>query len=274
MPAKRLLFPFLLAILIFLYLAWEVDTSYARGVVPCLVVAAIIFIFSPQINWWWWQRNPPDLERPHRVWLGKHCAFYRDLPAAEKGKFRTRTFLFREATDWTAAEWPEDELPPDVQLAIAASAVQVTFRREVFLLEKFEQVVVYPRHFISPNFPFNHASELFEPDGCVILSAEHVLRAIMGSGINFNPAVYEFARAAALNFGPEYSGLPDMADSDLVWGKLAAVGQASKADIEKFMGLKNLDTAAVAAHHFLVFSEKFAAAFPAQVVDFQRVFGQ
>ena len=270
MPANKLLAPFAVLALLFLYLAWEVDTGYAKYLIPCLVSAALIYVSAPQINWWWWQRNPPDLEPHFRAWLEHNSLFYNNLTAAERRHFRSRVFLQRENIDWTPMAWPEEKVPADVQLAIAAQAAMLTLRRTDFLFSKFEKVVVYPKPFLSPEHPHPHASELFEPDGCLIFSAEQAMFAAMQPGRFFDPVLYEYARAFAVSF-PE-SPLPAFADEASTWEKLTQASGQTRPQIAETIGLPNLDAQAVAVHHFFTFPARFAAVFPAETEAMRQAF--
>lgn len=270
MPANKFLAPFAVLALLFLYLAWEVDPGYAKYLIPCLVVAALIYVSSPQINWWWWQRNPPDLEPQLHAWLEHNSLFYNSLPAAERRHFRSRIFLHRENIDWTPMAWPDEKVPTDVQLAIASQAAMLTLGRPDFLFSKFEKVIVYPKPFLSPEHPQPHASELFEPDGCLIFSAEQLMFATMQPGQFFNPVLYEYARAFALSF-PE-TRLPIFPDEAPVWEKLAQVGGHTRPQIEETIGLPNLDATAAAVHHFFTFPVRFAAVFPAEAEAMRQAF--
>ncbi len=269
MPAHKLLAPFVFLALLFLYLAWEVDPGYAKYLIPCLVAAALIYVSSPQINWWWWRRNPPDLEPQLHAWLEHNSLFYNSLSAVERRHFRSRIFLQRENIDWTPMAWPDEKVPTDVQLAIASQAAMLTFGHEDFLFEKFEKIIVYPKPFLSPEHPEPHASELFEPDGCLIFSAEQAMLAAMQPGRFFDPVLYEYARAFALSF-PE-KALPVLMDETSVWEKLAKVGHA-RPQIEETIGLPNLDAQAVAVHHFFTFPARFAAVFPTEAEAMRQVF--
>lgn len=275
MPSHKLLAPFALLALVFLYLAWEVDPSYARFMIPCVVVAAAIYVSAPQINWWWWQRHAPDLEPQFHQWLERNCLFYSNLPTERRPAFRSRVFLIREATDWSPMAWPEENVPADVQLAIASQQAMLSFGWPRFLNERFEKIIVYPRPFLSPNHPQPHASELFEPDGCLIFSAEQILLAAVMPKRFFNPALYELARALVLGFPSE--GLPAFADVPEIWEKLEqASGQSRQRIAETIWPLEPtgaLDAQAVAVHHFFIFGAQFAEAFPTESAQMRAFFG-
>lgn len=268
MFANKLIAPFALLGALFLGLAWKVDESYAFYFVPCLVAAALIFILSPQINWWWYTRNPPELSTELRAFL-ERSGFYQRLSDAEKRRFRGRVALFNMGTDWEPLAFPEDSLPPDVQLAVSAQAVALTFHRERFLFEKFEKVILFPRPFPTPEHPYDHASELHEADGCLLLSAEQVMLAFVRPQEWYNVAMHEYAKAFVLgNAGENWPAF----DSEAVWERLQAVSGMPRAHVESVIGLAGVDALPVAIHHFMIFPDKFSAVFPEESRTLMQVF--
>lgn len=272
MFARLLLAPLLLAASVLLYLAWKYETaSFAYGLAPLLVGAAVVFVLSPQINWWWYSRHPRDLSPRLTAMLEQHQGFYRGLPKAQQLLFRQRVELFRMGTDWTpVGGWPEDMgVPPDVQLAIAAQAVMLTFGRPVFLFEKFEKVIVYPQAFASPDYPFFHASELYEPDGCALFSAEHVLQGFLQPGKMYNVALHEYARA----FVRAYPNEPWPAvETPEHWEAFEKISAMSRQYVDTFVGLAGVEALPVAIHHFFTFPEKFAEILPDEAAVLQGIF--
>jgi hypothetical protein len=131
--ANLIALPFILIALFFLYLAWSIDSDYALWMTPFVVGAAVIYVFSPQINWWWFSKHPPELDEGQRVLLERFNAFYRRLMEADKKRFRERTAMFILGTDWEPLAFSDEVLPADVQLGIAAQAVMIGFKKEDFL---------------------------------------------------------------------------------------------------------------------------------------------
>lgn len=270
MFANLIAAPFVLGAILMLYLSWEVDEKYAIWIVPLVVIAAVIYVFSPQINWWRYRRKPPVMEPALAALLEKYDPFYRRLNAADKKKFRDRVVLFRMAVEWMPMGWPDEELPPDVQVALSAQAVTVTFGKPEFLFPKFEQVIVYPYPFPSPEYPFAHASELYEADGCLLFSAEQLMVAFMEPGKWYNIGLHEYARVFKL----AYPNLPYPAFAgDDVWEKLQTVAGGLTRDlIEATVGLAGVDVLPVAIHHYFVFPQRFRTVFPEESAVFDTIF--
>lgn len=261
--------PFFMTALVFLYLAWEVDSDYAVWMAPFVITGALIYIFSPQINWWWYSRRPPKLEAGLIQLLERFSAFYKKLSQADKQKFRDRLVLFRMGTDWEPMAFESETVPADVQLALAHQAVMLTFREEKFLFDKFEKVIVYPLPFSTPEYPFDHASELFEADGCLLFSAEQVMRSFTEPTSWYNVGLHEYAKAFALSY-PE-KPYPSF-DSEDAWEKLEAASGMPRTHVESVVGLAGVEALPVAIHHFFIFPERFQAVFPQEFAQLKEIF--
>jgi hypothetical protein len=269
MFANLLAAPFALAALVLLYLAWKVDHSYAPWMVPFVVAAAGVFVLSPQINWWWYSRRPPRLSEGLAGMLERFWPFYQRLGAAGKQKVRDRVALFRMGIDWTAKGWPEDTVPPDVQLALAAPAIALTFERPEFMLGKFEKVIVYPRPFPSPEYPVAHASELFLPDHCLLFSGEQLMQAFIQPGQVYNVGLHEVARVFVHNH-PE-ADFPDLGD-EAVWTSLEKASGMPRTHIDAVIGLAGTEPLPVAIHHYVMFPQPFRTEMPQEAEALDRIF--
>ena len=270
MFANLLALPFVVATLSFLYLAWSVDGQYAPWMVPFMVIGALIFILSPQINWWWYSKHPPKLSAGLTKLLERFCGFYQALSPEEKKRFGGRIGLFRMGVSWTPIGWPDDVLPPDVELALAAQAVTLAFHREQLLFPKFEKVIIYPKSFPSPEHPYPHASELYEPDGCLIFSAEHVMRAFFNPGKFYHVGLHEYAKAFLIDYPTE--NWPKF-DPETAWPMLETLSGMSREHVENAVGLTGLEVLPVAIHHFFIFPDNFKKVFPAEYEQLLSIFG-
>lgn len=261
--------PFVFGALIFLYLAWKLDSKYALWIIPFVIMAALVYVFSPQINWWRYRRKPPALQPALIALLDKYFPFYRGLDNAGRQKFRDRIVLFRMGIDWTPMGWPEETLPADVELAVAAQAVMLSFGQETFLFPKFEKVIIYPYPFPSPEYPFAHASELHEPDGCLLFSAEQLMMAFMQHRQWYNVGLHEYARA----FRIHYPKLPYPALDSEAWSRLEQVApHLPRPLVEATVGLTDIDPLPVAVHHYFTFPEPFRAHFAEEAAVFDLIF--
>jgi hypothetical protein len=249
------------------YLYLEEHSIYV--LVGTLLLTSFSFVFAPQINWWWYKNRPPALEAGILAALERHVPFYQRLDEQGKTRFRGRLALIRMATDWnrhtlpnpdgSPREVPDKKIEADLQSAISAQQVAVTWAKEHFLFERYEKVIITPSHFLSPNHPFSHHSEVNDvEDPCIMLSAESVLASFLAPDQHFNVALYEYARIY-LRTWPAHV-LPKVGEAD--WPALEAISGWSKVQVEAATGVPGADAQAVVIHHFFVWYEQMRALTP------------
>lgn len=267
MLSKILIAPLVLAALVFLYLSWEVDTDWSYYLLPCAIGAAIVYVFSPQLDWWWSQRHPPDLPEALRQMLEKRLPYYQRLTEPLRARFRQRTALYIKAHDFKAQRM--EQVPADIQAVIAATAVQLTFGQEDFLMKPFEFIIVYPHPFPSPQYPTQwHASEIYEEDGVILFSAEQLMPGFFLPEKHFHIGLYEYARVFRLVH--PFMTWPDWSEED--WQGLEAVSGMTHQYVTHLIGLDDIDVTAVAVVYFYVFPERFRQHFQHQYEVFMRNF--
>ena len=270
MPSRILYVPFVIVALVMLYLTWEVDESFSVYIVPPVLVMALIYIFSPQINWWWYRRRPPELDERLRRLLLDHHRFYRELALEEKQRFRDRIALYMHTQDFMPQGM--ESVPEDVKLAVAAAAVRVTFGQEDFLLEPFEKIIIYPRPFPSPQFPEKfHASEVFEEDGVLLFSAEQLMRGFLDPIHFYDIGLHEFARVFR-HLHPE-AAWPELPED--IWDKMETVSRMSRENICKWINLppEGIPARAVSIAHYFSFPERFREVLPGLFKAYGDIFG-
>jgi hypothetical protein len=270
MFSNKLIALFILPALLFLYLAWKVDERYAPWLIPFLLAATVVYIFKNEIDWWWHTKRPPVMAAPLQAFLERFHPFYQALDTAERTTFRTRVEMFKMGTDWMPVGWPEDELPDDIKTAIAAAAVTVTFREEVFLFNQFEKVIVYPRPFPTEQYPHAHASELYAPDGCLLFSAEQVMWAFTQPQRWYNVAVHEYAKAFVLA-RPEAPW--PTATGENLWEKLSQMSGMDQKRIEAVLGMPIQELLPVLIHHYFLFPGTFSTQLVQEKRQLDRIFG-
>jgi hypothetical protein len=257
MLSRFLYVPFIILSLVILYVAWEYDPAYAPYMIPLVVIMALIYSFSPQIDWWWGQKYPPEMEPAMRQVLTTRHAFYNRLPVKEKKRFRDRVGLYRMAIEFMPQGM--ESVPEDVKAAVAACAVYVTFGKKDFLLHPFENVIIYPHPFPSPQYPEEwHSSEIFKEDGAILFSTDHLMHSFLSPSQYYPTGIHEYAKVfITLNpdapypvYGPEH------------WEVFSRVCKFSKEAIHKWIGLKDIPMQAVGMTLFLSYSNAFLQALP------------
>ncbi len=257
MFSKIVSFPFVAAALILLYLNWTNGGEYTYYLIPVVIVLAIIYALSPQIDWWWYERHPP---LPHKgiidIFQKKFPAFQRLAPK-EKTKFLNRVQLFIHAKEFMPKGW--ENVPEDIKAMIAASAVLITMNKEAFLPPDFDMYVVYPGAFPSPQHPRSfHASEIYEPDGVALFSGEHILKSFIEPQRYYNVGLHEFAKIYMHNH-PEI----DWESMPLpTWEQLEEVSGFPEKGIKDWMGIEDVPQRAVSISHYFMFPERMKEVLP------------
>lgn len=266
--------------ILFLYLTIKAD---GEGISIMLLVAstvilAVVYVMNPQINYWWWQRSPPSLNPQSERILADYCAFYRQLAPEMKQRFRNRVALYILGNDFMRPVHPSamdaDEMrvqvPEDLKVATAASAVQVSFGKPKFAITKFEHIVLYPHPFPSPQFEGFHTCEIYEPDGVVMLDANTLMAGFNQPQQIFSIGLYEMARIFKIE-DPSVSA-PIFDEKALV--TLEKISGMTRPQISTVVGLTDLDDFAVGAYHFFTFPERFQTALPDLYQLFVNIFQQ
>ncbi len=268
MPSRIIALPFLVMIAICTFLVMKTDLfGYMNYALPPFFALAIIYILQPQIDWYYYKRNPPEMDEQIKRLLIKYSTFYEGLSLENKKRFRDRVCLYSMANEFIPKGI--EEIPSDLKAIVAASVVQLTFGREDFLLNKFERVILYLQAFPSPQFPETfHASEIFEEDGVMLFSVEHLNLGFKNPKQYFNVGLHEYAKVFLQSY--PLLDYPDLAATH--WEELEKISGFSKATIEKFMGLETDELLAVSINYFHSFPQAFKTQLPALFAQYSSIF--
>lgn len=259
--------PFILAALILLYLTWEVDQKFAPWIAIPVIIGAVIYVFSPQINWWWYHKHPPKLDPMVESLFNRYFKFYQNLTPLDKKKFRDRVSLYMMGHEYIPQGMPS--VQTDVQGLIAACPVWLTFGKDDFLLPKFERIVVYPHPFPSPEYPeILHASETHVDDGVIIFSIEQFMLGFIQTEKFYHLGMHEYAKAYIASY--PYEDYPPL--DDRFWELMPQISGLRKEAIEGWIGLTGLEPLPVAIVHFFTHAEQFRLVLPDLYERFRRIF--
>lgn len=204
MPIRLLTFFFAFLALVMLVLAFFYDNStLALGSIPFVLIAAILFVMTPQLEWQFYKKKPADLEEPIiNLFDMRLPAWYSSMNTRSKEEFRKNVFLTRLGIDFKAQGFEEEGVPLDVQALIAAQAVRIMKPADEHVLLPFEIVVLYRHAFPSPQYPEQwHSCENFEEDGVLLFGLERALPGMFEPQQHFNIVLYEWIRAAKISRG-------------------------------------------------------------------------
>jgi Mlc titration factor MtfA (ptsG expression regulator) len=249
--------PFLVMTIAFLYLAWEEDTAYAQWMVPPVLILAVIYALHPQIDWWWYKRNPPELDPPIRRMLERFIPFYRRLLPDQQLRFRQRVALYMFAKDFKPMAM--ESVPEDAKAVIAINAIQLTFGMEDYLMGDYENFVLYPHPFPSPQYPKHfHHSETFHEDRVLLYSLELLLPGTLQSQQYYNIGMHELAGVFMNSFPARI--VPDIREEH--WAQIEQISGATRERITEHIGLPHVNVQQVAIVCFFNFPDKFNLLWP------------
>lgn len=211
MPSYILMVPlFLLGLFTFKFVDPEKYPSlFAVLCVVCVAGIAALFMLRAAVDEWWFGRTGGRrLTKQEDEFLNRVMPYYRDLTPDLKLLFQRRLFNFRLQKSY---EIPGHEVvPPDVQLLVCASAIQVTLGWEKYIYPKLGTLVFYQKMFISPKIPLHpHAVEYQQEHyDCVILSMDAFVKGITQSKDFYQVGYHAFAKALQESDGLKDTDIP------------------------------------------------------------------
>ena len=275
-PWHYIALPLALLTLLFLYFAYSKDEDWAKWAVVPFIALAATWVLNPQIDWLWYKRNPPTLNPDIERIIEDYFLFYQKLAPELKKRFRDRLAMFMLGNEFIRPPRPDETgdrlpMPEDIKAAVAALAVQVNFGKDSFLTGKFENIVVYPHPFPTPQYEAFHTAEIYEPDGVLLFSAEQLMAGFNKPQQFFSIGLYEYARVFKI-LHPSVS-YPNF-DENEIWAAFEKISGMNRTLIESIIGLPNADIFGVATHHFLSFGARFQVVLPDVYQLLSNIFNQ
>jgi Mlc titration factor MtfA (ptsG expression regulator) len=269
MLARIIAIPFMICALTFLYFTMTVDSKYGLYIVPFVVALAVIYTLSPQINWWWYQRNPPDLKAGVRRFFERFFPYYQRLSEQEQKRFRHRVALLIEANNFVPKGM--EDVTEDMKAAAVANLALLTFGFKDFLLSRFENVVLAPKPFPSPQYPKNyHTSEIYEEDGAVLFAVEQLFQSFIEPHRYYSIGLHEYSKAFVRSYPDiEWPALPKD-----IWQNIAQISGMDEVFIENYINLRPIPARPVSIVHFFLFPTKFQALMPDLYQQYSKIFNQ
>lgn len=267
MFARLLAIPLLVIVAVLALLAWKVNYSLSGFIVVPFILGAILFVFSPQINWWWYSRRPNDLPPGLRAMMARLPGLYQQLSAEEQLRFRQRVGLFMMAQQYI----PQgvEKVSPDVEAAVAVSAVTLTMCKKEFLFPKYENVVLYQHPFPSPQYPEHfHISEVQDEDGVLLFSIQHLMLGMLQPQQYLHIGLYEYAKVFMRSY--PHGRYPQVEAAH--WPVLESISGFSKAAVEEYLHVPDISLQALAIAYYFCFPEAFLREWPEVFGQFKTVF--
>ncbi|WP_116108924.1 zinc-dependent peptidase [Lewinella sp. IMCC34191] len=255
-PVRAIYLATLCLMLLGAILTWQTGDVQSELLLLPALAAAGAYTLAPQLRWWYWKKHPPDLSTELAPLL-ERFPLYRALDLDGKRDFRRRTFLIREATEFTGMAI--ETIPADVRLMVAASAATVTYYREEFLVPGFENVIFYPHQFPTPEHDVLHASEMYAKDGVIIWTLKYLIRSVVEPDKYLQLGIYEYTRAL---FSTDAEARRRAQTHTLTLEEIYRLTDFSPEALRKFIGLEDLDVTALTLTVFHTHAPRFAGLYP------------
>ena len=259
--ANVLAIPFVIILLILGFLLFRGADSIllAWAIIP-LSVIILIYLFSPNINYWWLKRNPVELDPAIKKMLMTTNPIYPYFSEEEKTDFENRLSLHVEAREFFGKGMEEDNrnVPFDVKHMLSQIPVTMSYKRSDRPFKVFERIVIYKHPFPSPRFKFLHTAETEVEDGVIIISLEHVERALFHKDKYYNVAWHAYAEAF-IKAQPK-ENYPDLPND--IWASIEKISPLNQKQITATLGYKTIDPLPVLINLYYNYPEKFREVLP------------
>jgi len=271
--ANIIAIPFGLCFIVIAYIVYYNPESNALlwALIPT-VFLVLIYLFSPQINYWWLTKNPIPLDQPIVNMLNRTNSIYPSLSTEKRFEFDKRLMLFVAGKDFIGKGREEDSnnIPYDIKNMISQIPITMTIDQKEFTFKNFDRIVLYKHPFPTPNHKFLHTVETHVEDGVIILSLEHVQKALFNKGQSYDITWHAFADAyIKLNPNEAY---PEFDES--IWSAIEQISPQTKEEILRTLGFKSIDPLPVLINLFFNYKEKFSQTLPKINFQLESIFNK
>lgn len=263
--------PFAMILVIMGYFIFKQPDSnlLAFALIP-LTPLMLIYLFSPQIDYWWLTKHPVELEDKIKNLLSNINPIYDKLSPEETVEFDNRLSLFVAAREYSGKGMESDniDVPHDIKMMISQIPVTLTMYKNKNSFKDWERVILYKHPFPSPRYKFLHTMETFAEDGVIILSLEHVERALMQKGEHYDVGWHAYAEAY-MRANPREQ-FPDLPDN--IWESIEKISPQDQRTILATLGFKEVDVMAILINLYFNYSDTFRSELPDIARSFDAIF--
>lgn len=255
MLSKILAVPFGFLLIYTVYITMYDNNWYSLYIIPPVIILAVIYVFSNQIDWWWHKRRTPELPEVLLNFLKENGLWYDQLTEAETAIFNQRLSLYMLGIDFQEM----NPTPEKQHFRVLAAYFPVLFslHKENFLFEPFERLIFYNHPFPSPKNQQLHHSETEFEDGVIIFNKDSLHLSFGKEKQVFSVAMYEYLKVMI----HQYETLQQVL-APYGWEELSALANPDKAAIMRSFGYKELDEKAIFLMSIWLYSSKCQVAYP------------
>jgi Mlc titration factor MtfA (ptsG expression regulator) len=224
-----------------------------------LTILIALYIFHPHIDYLWYKRFPALLNKHDLIVLERFSAFYNSLDEKDKEKFQKRIGVFTRAKAFKLMRSEADDCPEDFKIAVASSAVELTFNLDDYLFDGFDYYYIYMHPFPTPRIHPLHSVETDHEDGLVIINAEMLINSFNPANDLFNIGLYAFSGLFMHNNKDASNTWPEIED---LWSAVEMISGFEKNAIRQATGIENSSQFQILSTLFFTHNEKFKEILP------------
>jgi Mlc titration factor MtfA (ptsG expression regulator) len=197
----------------------------------------------------------------YRELLQKYFRYYQGLSADNKAIFERRVCRFMYSKQFIPRGGMK-EVPVEVKLFVAATAVQITFGLPNVQLTHFNKILIYPDNYYSTITQRYHKGEVNPAFGIIVLSMKNFMKGFLYGEDGVNLGLHEMAHALRIEniVRQEYAFFdqPLLERFDRISERLCAEGAVGEGSIFRPYACTNLhEFFSVAVENFFERSVQF-----------------
>lgn len=129
-------------------------------------------------------------------YLMQYSVYFRKLPPPDRLKFISRIKGFIDSKEFIGMEGLV--VTDEMRILVAASAVQITFGLDLYILNQYERILLFPKEYKNKITGKYHKGEV-NIAGTIALSWNNLLAGYLNSVDNYNLGLHEMAHALRFN---------------------------------------------------------------------------
>ena len=146
---------------------------------------------------------PDVMYGAQRAIIGNNFSFYNNLSTIDKRYFEHRVLKFIDSHNFIGREGLV--VTKKMEILIASTAVMLTFGMRRYLFSQFENIIIYPKSYLSKVTNRRHQGETNPKLGTIVFSWDDFLDGVKVDDNNLNLGLHELAHAMHFSFLREKS---------------------------------------------------------------------
>ncbi len=146
---------------------------------------------------------PDNMYGAQRAIISNNFTFYNNLSTIDKRYFEHRVLKFIDSHNFIGRRGLV--ITKKMEILIASTAVMLTFGMRSYLFSQFENIIIYPKDYLSRVTKKRHLGETNPRLGAIVFSWDDFLEGINVEDNNLNLGLHELAHAMHFSFLKEKS---------------------------------------------------------------------